>query len=363
MGLVLVTIISIALLSSCTLLFDASPIYAQVKKINSQEDSKIIPTPTQLVYFVVAMALSFVAVLIIVGIGGQVLKKSIIGTESIVDNTGKPKVVQVYSKFRDIVNDEDYYPSLAIFQFLIWTVIILFVIISIFFIKMLNGVYLFDETTYNIPYNILILMGLSVTVPVASSYVSVVKYGKRTVSGAPPKQKPFGSMLAENGKPSLSRFQMFAWTWVSIIFYLVSFISQTYFTLYDVSTLKIPDVPGVFVILMGISQGAYVGGKIALKQLFEVTSVIPANAKANTPFDLTIVGSNFGTFGADKDVTVWLYTTPKDMNPIKLGTLRPETDNRIAINQISVPTKGVYIVRVEKDGDFTTNDAATITIS
>ena len=228
---------------------------------------------------------------------------------------------------------------------------------------MFNGIYLFDETTYNIPYNILILMGLSVTVPVASSYVSAVKYGKRSVSGTPPVQKPFGSMLAENGKPSLSRFQMFAWTWVSIIFYLVSFISQTYFSLYDVSSVKIPDVPGVFVILMGLSQGAYVGGKIVMKQLFEVTNVFPAKAMASTPFDLTIIGSNFGSFGADEEVTIWLYTTPKDMNPIKLATLRPETDNRIAISQISIANKGTYIVRVEKDGDFTSNDAATITIS
>jgi hypothetical protein len=350
----------IIILVALPLVLCTSPVYAQLDQNTSiDKNSKIIPSQTQLVYFGLAMGVSIGAVLLIVSVGKFTINKLTVATITTV--TGGVSVrTQIRSKFREILNDDNYYPSLAIFQFLAWTIIILFVVTSIFFIKIFNGVYLFDEETYNIPYNILILMGLSVAVPVASSYVSSVKYGNRNVSGSPPTQHPFGSILAENGKPSLSRFQMFAWTWISVIFYLISFISHTYYSLHDVSTLNIPDVPGVFVILMGLSQGAYVGGKIVLKQIFEVTQVIPAQAQSTIPFELTILGSNFGT---DKELTIWFYKDANDKNPIKGGTVRPQTDNRIVLNLVNVPPAGTYIVRVEKEGQFTSNDTATIVIS
>ena len=81
--------ISISLLSSCILLFDASPVHAQVNKTSTQEGSRIVPTFTQLAYFVGAMVVSLIAVLIIVYIGGRALRKSIIGTISTVDSHWK----------------------------------------------------------------------------------------------------------------------------------------------------------------------------------------------------------------------------------------------------------------------------------
>ena len=303
-----------------------------------REELKIPPMNIQIFYFLLSMVIAIVGVLLILFAGNISLRKL-----TLPKNTNHSK-----SQFRDIIRDENYYPSLAIFQFLIWTIIILFVVISIFFIKLFNGIYIFDERTYNIPYNILILMGLSVAIPVANSYISHIKYGSRTETGGPtPKRPAFGSMLAENDKPSLTRFQMFAWTWVSVIFYSISFITYSYYNLHDSTSLQIPDIPGVFVILMGLSQGAYVGGKLVLKQVFEITSVIPK--EGTKPFDLTILGSNFGT---DNAVTVFLYRNEDDNQPLKIGTVKPETDNRIVITINNIPA-GTFMVRIEKDGQCT----------
>ena len=70
---------------------------------------------------------------------------------------------------------------------------------------------------------------------------------------------PWGEMLREFGKPSLSRFQMFGWTWISIAIYL--FIYGAEITKYsnDVVSLSIPDVFPIFVALMGLSRSCIFG--------------------------------------------------------------------------------------------------------
>ena len=52
----------------------------------------------------------------------------------------------------------------------------------------------------------------------------------------------FAEMLNEYGKPSLGRFQMFAWTWISIIIYLFVFYSTVVSTANSPSTLALPDI-------------------------------------------------------------------------------------------------------------------------
>ena len=43
---------------------------------------------------------------------------------------------------------------------------------------------------------------------------------------------------------------MFAWTWISIIIYLGYFFLQTFLT--DLNDLAVPDIPQIFVYLMGL---------------------------------------------------------------------------------------------------------------
>lgn len=265
--------------------------------------------------------------------------------------------------FKDIVRDENWYPSLARFQFLIWTWIVLFVIISIFCYKNFNGIHDISGETYNIPYNLLALMGMTMAVPVASGYISAVKYSKMISSGRRPedaKMPSFGTMLAENDKPELARFQMFAWTWVSVIFYIVSFIFQISQNFQDPNQMKIPDVPTVFVILMGISQGAYIGTKLTLTQVFTITSINPNNIDSTQPYAGMIQGSNFGT---DK-VSVDLFDENDEFKK-HLTELSPINDNLLKISiaantfakvdfpaETSAPNKSYCYFKIGKNGQF-----------
>ena len=70
--------------------------------------------------------------------------------------------------FIDLARDSDGYPSLARFQFLSWTMVIIFSFTTIAIIRILGGVLEFPG---EIPRNLLTLMGISVSVTPVSAYL------------------------------------------------------------------------------------------------------------------------------------------------------------------------------------------------
>jgi len=143
------------------------------------------------------------------------------------------KARELKPRFRDIIRDENWYPSLAIFQFLLWTAIVLFTYFGTYLLRLFSGF----PSILGMPPYLLEVMGISAAVPVISGFVSRVKYGGVTpVTVSPTKQVTseeirkrlpgFMAMLMENGKITLTRFQMFAWTWISIIVYISVLYSQ-----------------------------------------------------------------------------------------------------------------------------------------
>lgn len=79
---------------------------------------------------------------------------------------------------------------------------------------------------------------------------------------------PLSDIFNEDGKPAVTRFQMFVWTFISIIAYFVilgmtvnSMVAMP--NLDGVENFAIPDIHETLLVLMGISQGAYVAGKMA----------------------------------------------------------------------------------------------------
>ncbi|MBI1829509.1 MAG: hypothetical protein HY222_04875 [Thaumarchaeota archaeon] len=195
------------------------------------------------------------------------------------------------ASFIDMIRESDWYPSLSRFQFLLWTCIILFAFFAVYLIRLSNGVI---EPISSIPENLLILMGISLISPVIGTALSPKN---TTASNSKPtddemKKRGFYTMLEENGKPALARAQMFSWTWIAIAVYLIVFFSsvgsvtsdymlhksdcdnsyniiknnstatieKNYQCMYD---LTVPNVDQTFVVLMGLSQGAYLGGKYA----------------------------------------------------------------------------------------------------
>jgi hypothetical protein len=124
-------------------------------------------------------------------------------------------------KFGDIIRDGNGFPSLARFQFLLWTFITLFAVLGVFLIRLFTGV---QAIVNDIPENLLILTGISIAVPIISTPISSIKYGERkspTGTLTNQERRRLATMLMENEKITVSRFQMFAWTIISIIVYLV----------------------------------------------------------------------------------------------------------------------------------------------
>ena len=169
--------------------------------------------------------------------------------------------------FLEIIRDQDGYPSLSLFQFYLWTIVISFGFLSIYLIRIFEGVH--APPIEELPANILALMGISTMVP-------IVRHKMLSTNPLENKKnrEKFSSILQDKkGKPTLSKFQMFTWTIISIIIYLAILFS----TVSDISDpdvsdfeqeqcknnkyfcLTFPDIDPSLIVLMGLSQTAYLG--------------------------------------------------------------------------------------------------------
>jgi hypothetical protein len=209
------------------------------------------------------------------------------------------------SKFWDILRTSDMDPSLSVFQFFLWTIVLMFALFTVYLIRIFGGVT--ESIPGSPPLNLLALAGISIVTPIGSSLISSLGYPKADTtmtetSEDSQNRPPWGEMLREFGKPSLSRFQMFGWTWISIVIYLSAYwavISRDYS---NVSYLTIPDVYPVLVVLMGLSQTVFLGTKANVTNQIEITKVFPLEVPRGE--QLSIFGLNFG----DAKQDVWLGT-------------------------------------------------------
>lgn len=242
--------------------------------------------------------------------------------------------------FSDIIRDGNYYASLPRFQFLLWTFVISFTFLSVYLIRILGGEYSFPT---QIPTEVLELMGISVVVPTISTPLSSFKYDSTLAQKPPCKEQitPVSDMLLESGKPALFRYQMFLWTLISIGIYILVFFSQaigainnhpiiqnqitscmqldiartspnansnptlktnlesqfhakcaSYPLPFDknktLKDLSLPNIDPSLVILTGLSQGGYLGGKLVTRTPVRIERLVSGINKT-----LTIFGSNF----------------------------------------------------------------------
>ena len=252
--------------------------------------------------------------------------------------------------FWDIIREGDYYPSLARFQFLLWTFVIAFTLLSSFIILIENNLI---DRELDLPINTLILMGISTGVPIVSNIISAQNYTK-TLPGIPKKKDvpKFSTMLLEHDKPTLGRYQMLLWTFLSISIYLFQF-SHTMDQELVISTelTIIPDVKDSLVILMGLSQAGYLGFKsVARKREFILES--------HTPNDGQIVDKNTDiTASFNKDVdeltidqnTIILKKDGSE-DPIP-GTITIDPNKKTIIFKPKLPLEGsfTYNVTVSKN--------------
>jgi hypothetical protein len=138
--------------------------------------------------------------------------------------------------------------SVSRFQVGLWTVTILFSYAYLFFSQ---GNPDFPDSLWGLLGISIGSIGVSTTLAVKSDAAArsfALRDGGRDLS-------PIASMLSEDGKPSVMRLQMLAWTIATAVF----FVAHVY------ATGTLWDVPDNLLILMGVSHGGYLVDKAVQK--------------------------------------------------------------------------------------------------
>lgn len=182
--------------------------------------------------------------------------------------------------FLNIIRAEYWVPSLSLFQFLVWTIVIAFSYVWISVIRLLeDGVSFSTE----IPPNLYLLLGISVAVPLVSVGYTKSAYKPDTPAKPPDPLPPFGMMLKQKGKIALNRFQMFLWTIISIVLYLSVVVGAVTEAGVDVATLSLPDIDPTLLYLMGLSQTGYLAGRVVGEEKTPAKEKPAGEAKAAPP--------------------------------------------------------------------------------
>jgi hypothetical protein len=143
-----------------------------------------------------------------------------------------------------IVTSEDNCYSLSRFQIYIWTVWVVIAFVAIAF---------YSCSFPAIPNNLAILMGINGLTTVLSTSIS---NQKKTIIRQSSPSFYRDIFLDQKGTLDLPRTQMFIWTIVILVTYIYIFLHHYYS-----GNPSLPDVDSGLLILMGVSNGAYLGVK------------------------------------------------------------------------------------------------------
>lgn len=209
-----------------------------------------------------------------------------------------------------LVSGADGKASSSKLQWTLWTIVVLYVFVTILFARIINGLWTpFDA----VPQNVLLSMGLSATTMAAAKAIttdyvadgSVTKSDKKATksdeqAGMQARRHPPGKkesflddLLKEGGNPDLSKVQMMAWTLIAVMMYLLTVIHivQTN-SVESTDVLNMPDIPPALMVLMGLGQGAYIGKKLVTKDTPRLSGLNPGSGKVGSK--ITLTGESFG---------------------------------------------------------------------
>ncbi len=165
--------------------------------------------------------------------------------------------------FAGLVQGADGRPSTSKFQWLLWSIVAIFAFVQVLAERTLRGSRLSDSISLDTPRNLLIAMGLSAaTMALAKSITA--SYGSAGLidkpKAGPPGAGCGGLLTDDEGEPDLSKAQMVSFTFLAIAVYLVRLLGQP-----DSKPVMV-DVDGNLMALTGLSQGGYLGKKLATRR-------------------------------------------------------------------------------------------------
>ena len=283
-----------------------------------------------------------------------------------------------------VLLDKNGHASLSTFQLLMWTLLISFLYVTLWFLQLRDGS---TQAPPAIPEGLMALMGISVGVPIVSKGISEYKKFKSRSDGEIYKEPHYASMLEEDGQPSLLRFQMFLWTLAAVVIYFWLFINTVYTAGPETLSIGLPDIDPTLLFLMGLSQTGYLGsaayaGTLVKTGIAEIKTTVTPPAPQSPPATqflairetiprsarskelITLLGSGFGnnpdslTIGPEKvsheNIRRWEedrieFTIPETVTP-GTHTLVVMAGGKSVSKEITVSTPLWVHDKIEKTG-------------
>ncbi len=225
--------------------------------------------------------------------------------------------------------------SLSKCQAFAWTIVL---IGSYFYLAIGTGLILGKGEIPDFNLSLLGMMGISYG-GMLIARGSSIRNPKKDLTETP---RQLSDLISEGGEISLPRLQLLGFTITAIIIYLY------YLTSANLFVNGLPDFPSTLLGLLGISQGGYIGGKVAGGRL-AVNYAVPRRVQVGSEnVKLTIIGSGFIAntkvlFGDHPQLidTEFLNSNSLSVNLPKLSQLGwkqlvlvPPTDSSIVIEKV-----------------------------
>ena len=162
-----------------------------------------------------------------------------------------------------VVDGKDGAASTSKFQWAVWLVVILFAYVFLWFIRTREGDW---GALSTIPRHLLTVLGLSTLTAVGAKGIVVGYTGAGSLAKGDATDPTTntastkGGLLADDsGTPELAKIQMVAFTFVAVGIFLYDVFHQAKGSH---PTAQLPDIDASLLVLMGISQGGYLGKKL-----------------------------------------------------------------------------------------------------
>jgi hypothetical protein len=278
-------------------------------------------SPTGLKIF--AFGLAVIMIAIPIGIirlsGGRALKVAGLGKQIL------PKWLEML-----ILDRETATYSLSKFQLYLWLTVsvisYVYFVLAKFFIQ---GSFDFCDVPANLPTLLLVSAGT----PVAATYIS----NTRGPKGAGDQFPSLSDLVSSGGVAAPDRFQMFVWTLLGSLYFLLLTLSI------DPATISaLPTIPGKMIDLMGLSSAGYLAGKFARKA-GPVIDGIGVTQPADGSLQLTLRGRVLAKAAVfkinDTEITADRFATPDYRPDIQEpeDATKPDVTGQILVLKITNP--------------------------
>jgi hypothetical protein len=196
---------------------------------------------------------------------------------------------------RELVNGFDGFASTSKLQWFLWLVVIIFAYFALWVLRAEQS----DLSALSkVPVNVLTVLGFSTGTAAAAKGITsgYVQTGKVSKPGPPQvgatAANTGGIFQDDSGAPELAKVQMMGFTIIAIGIFLATVIHQI---VTDDISAGLPDIDSSLLVLMGISQGGYLGKKLVT--FGTPTLYTPDPARAAIGATVTLSGANLGTAG------------------------------------------------------------------